>query len=297
MDDVFHIRECVEYLKVQRKLSLKTCEAYQTDLEEFTLYLASQFQVNSIANVNHRIIRNWIASLLDKKLSTRSVNRKISSLKTYYKFLLKYEYVQQNPMSKILNPKTEKRLPEFNTETELSNLFEIDFDKQNRFEFRDRLILLLLYSTGMRRSEVSNVRINDIDLYSQTIRVIGKGNKTRVVPLTSEWCALMKEYKALLITDGEIDYLFLNKSNQKISDAEVYKITKKNLALVTTKSKKSPHVLRHSFATHMLDHGADLHSIKEILGHANLAATQVYTHNSIEKLKKSFRQTHPRSGQ
>jgi integrase/recombinase XerC len=200
-------------------------------------------------------------------------------------------------MSKILNPKTEKRLPEFNTETELSNLFEIDFDKQNRFEFRDRLILLLLYSTGMRRSEVSNVRINDIDLYSQTIRVIGKGNKTRVVPLTSEWCALMKEYRALMIPDGEINYLFLNKSNQKISDAEVYKITKKNLALVTTKSKKSPHVLRHSFATHMLDHGADLHSIKEILGHANLAATQVYTHNSIEKLKKSFRQTHPRSGQ
>lgn len=297
MVDVFHIHEFVEYLKFQRKLSAKTCEAYTIDLSEFTGYLIEHFNLQDIDNANHRIIRNWIASLLDKELSTRSVNRKISALKTYYKFLLKFEYVKQNPMSKILNPKTEKRLPEFNTENELMKLFELEYDKTNRFEFRDRLILLLLYSTGMRRSEVSKVRVEEVDLYNQTLRVHGKGNKIRVVPLTSEWCELMKEFKCLHLSSQGQEFLFSTRSNAKISDAEVYRITKKHLGLISTKTKRSPHVLRHSFATHMLDNGADLNSIKEILGHANLAATQVYTHNSIEKLKKSFRQTHPRSGQ
>ena len=295
MNDKFHIAEFIEYIKIQKKLALKTCEAYLIDLNSFQDYLEKQFNVDSIAHVNHRLIRNWISSLLDNKLSARSVNRKISALKTYFKFLLKFEYVRVNPMAKILNPKTEKRLPEFNTESELQKLFDLEFDLSDQISYRNKLLLLLLYTTGLRRSELSNLMTKDVDLFNQTIRVLGKGNKLRVVPITSEWCKLYQGYcKDFSHTTS---YVFTNKKGLKISDAEVYLVTKKYLALITTKSKKSPHVLRHSFATHMLDHGADLNSIKEILGHSNLAATQVYTHNSIDKLKKSFRQSHPRSGQ
>jgi integrase/recombinase XerC len=296
MNSKFHIQEFCEFIKVQRKLSVKTCEAYSIDLSEFQKYLEIQFQVDSISHVNHRIIRNWISSLLDHQLSARSVNRKISALKTYYKFLLKYDHVQLNPMSKIITPKTEKRLPEFNTESELLKLFELEFDLNDQNSFQDKLMLLLLYSTGLRRSELSNLQLKDVDVYNQTIRVLGKGNKHRIVPVTNEWCKMYSQYLNDFSTSRTANFVFINRKGQKISDAEVYKITKKYLSLVTTKSKKSPHVLRHSFATHMLDNGADLNSIKEILGHSNLAATQVYTHNSIEKLKKSFRQTHPRSG-
>jgi site-specific recombinase XerD len=166
-------------------------------------------------------------------------------------------------MSKIITPKTEKRLPEFNTESELLKLFELEFDLNDQNSFQDKLMLLLLYSTGLRRSELSNLQVKDVDVYNQTIRVLGKGNKCRIVPITNEWCKMYSQYLNDFSTSRTVNFVFINRKGQKISDAEVYKITKKYLSLVTTKSKKSPHVLRHSFATHMLDNGADLNSIKE----------------------------------
>jgi len=298
MNNNFYGSDFITYLKSQKRVSSHTIIAYEKDLNDFLDYLEKEFKVESINNVNHKIIRFWMASILDSGLKARTVNRKISTLKTYYKFLLKNGYANKNPMLKIISPKTEKKLPEFANENDMdkvlnNNLFTHDF-----VGLRNKLIVTLFYTTGIRRAELIELSIGDFDVFNMQIKVTGKGNKQRSIPITHEIVELYKKY--LLYRNeknASCTNIFITEKGAKVYEKLVYEIVNKALGNVTFQQKKSPHVLRHTFATHMLNNGADLNAIKEILGHANLSATQVYTHNSIEKLKKTFKQSHPRSGE
>jgi integrase/recombinase XerC len=233
---------------------------------------------------------------MEKKLSARSVNRKISALKSFYKFLLREKQIDINPMSKIQTPKIPKRLPVFVEESKMNNLIE-DIKFGSNFEGRrDLLMIELLYSTGMRRAELINLKEIDVNLHHGTIKVIGKRNKERLIPITHELGTLIKEYcDQKRYIKSTTHNLFITKNGKPIYASAVYRTVRNLLSKVTTLSKKSPHILRHTFATHLLNNGANLNAIKELLGHANLAATQVYTHNSIEKLKAVYSKAHPKA--
>ena len=291
-----HILNFCDYLTHQKRYSPHTVKAYQKDLEQFFDFLKTDFEIESINEISSTIIRSWIVSLIENEISARSINRKISSLKSFYKFLLKNNITDNNPLLKVINPKTSKRLPVFVTENDLSNLFgNVEFAKD--FEGnRDRLIISLFYNTGVRLNELINLKINSINLSNQSIKVLGKRNKERIIPISQNLIDEMKNYtESRNALPNKDEYFFLTKSGKKIYPKLVYRIVNHYLSMVTSNSKKSPHVLRHSFATHMLNNGADLNSIKELLGHANLSATQVYTHNTIEKLKNIHKQAHPKA--
>jgi integrase/recombinase XerC len=286
-----HIYQFIQHLQSERRLSAHTVKSYQNDLIQYQTYLSSQFELYPHqAKSEH--IRSWMVSLKETGVSNRTINRKIASLRSFYKFLLISNIITQNPAAKITAPKIEKRLPSFVSEKEMDNLFNyIQFEdtKQAR---RDKLILQMFYYTGMRRSELINLKISDIDLYNQTIRVLGKRNKERIIPAHPKLINSIKQY--LKENNNKTDYLFETDKQKPLNPRVVYSIVKKYLEQVTTIKNKSPHTIRHTFATHMLNNGADLNSIKEILGHANLAATQVYTHNTVQKIKKIHKQAHPR---
>jgi integrase/recombinase XerC len=286
-----HIYQFIQHLQSERRLSAHTVKSYQNDLIQYQTYLSSQFELYPHqAKSEH--IRSWMVTLKETGVSNRTINRKIASLRSFYKFLLISNIITQNPAAKITAPKIEKRLPSFVSEKEMDNLFNyIQFEdtKQAR---RDKLILQMFYYTGMRRSELINLKISDIDLYNQTIRVFGKRNKERIIPAHPKLINSIKQY--LKENNNKTDYLFETDKQKPLNPRVVYSIVKKYLEQVTTIKNKSPHTIRHTFATHMLNNGADLNSIKEILGHANLAATQVYTHNTVEKIKKIHKQAHPR---
>ncbi|PCJ24932.1 MAG: integrase [Flavobacteriales bacterium] len=284
------------YILHQKRYSPHTVTAYKIDLEQFSQYLLSDFEINSFKEVNSSLIRSWIVHLIEKGISTRSINRKISTLKSFYKHLHKNNEVESNPLLKVVTPKTSKRLPVFVGESEMSNLFsEIEY-ADNYEGIRDKLILEFFYGTGIRLIELVNLKISSIDNGNSTIKVIGKRKKERIIPfgdkLKNEIYQYLKERKKLSTSETS---LFLTEKGKKIYPKLVYRVVNYYLSMVTTASKKSPHVLRHTFATHMLNKGADLNSIKEILGHANLSATQVYTHNTIEKLKNIHKQAHPKA--
>jgi len=283
------------YLNHQKRYSVHTITAYQKDLEQFQQFLTKKYQIEKVEGVNSVIIRSWIVELIEKEITPRSINRKISTLKSFYKFLLKSDLVSNNPLLKVIPPKTSGRLPLFVAENEMKELFdEISFD--DSFEgYRDQLILELFYASGIRLSELIELKLTSIDFDNNTIKVLGKRNKERLIPLSGKLKTMLQQYISLRIESGYTNnYFFLTKKDEKMYPKLVYRIVNSYLSMVTTLSKKSPHVLRHTFATHMLNNGADLNSIKEILGHANLSATQVYTHNSIEKLKSIHKQAHPR---
>ena len=285
-----------DYLSHQKRYSKHTITAYKNDLEQFQLFLDKEYEITQAKQVTSLIIRSWIVHLIEGGINTRSINRKLSTLKSFFKYLLKNELVKNNPLLKVTAPKTSKRLPVFVGENEMNNLFEnISFD--NNFEgLRDQLILELFYSSGIRLSELIELQLNSLDKNNSTIKVIGKRNKERIIPLAKKINPIFTQY--LLIRKelkSSNNYIFLTKKNEKIYPKLVYRIVNHYLSMVTTASKKSPHVLRHTFATHMLNNGADLNSIKELLGHANLSATQVYTHNTIEKLKNIHKQAHPKA--
>ncbi len=287
----------LQYIKFEKRFSPHTILAYQTDLEQFFKYQFETYEVEAIQEINHTMIRSWMVSLMETKISTRSINRKITTLKTFYKFLLRHQTVTVNPMLKIQSPKTSKRLPVFVDQNKMDVLFDqIDFG--DGFEaLRDRLMMELFYATGMRLSELVNLKENDIDLGNCQVKVLGKRNKERIIPFTNRLRNLIAGYIDLRKENfsDDINLLFVTNKGKPIYQKLVYRIVTQRLGQVTTLDKKSPHVLRHTFATHMLNHGADINSIKEILGHANLSATQVYTHNTIEKLKKVYKQAHPRA--
>ncbi len=280
----------LRFLEYEKRYSVHTLKSYSTDLEQFIQFLSSEFQVNTVENINFQFVRSWIARLLSNNISTRSVNRKITTLKTYFRFLLQENIIKQSPMQKIISPKISKRLPVFVEEIKMDELLnEIDFG-EGFLSQRDRLILELFYFTGIRLSELINLKNTDIDFSNSTILVLGKRNKERLLPLTSDILSKIKE----LNTSNKSLFLFTTEKGKQISTKQVYRLVNKYLSMVTSLDKKSPHILRHTFATHMLNNGADINAIKELLGHANLSATQAYTHNTIKKLKTVYKQAHPR---
>lgn len=291
-----YISSFCDYLLHQKRSSPHTVVAYKKDLEQFSQFLSGQFSLTNITEVNSQIIRSWIVSLLEDEISTTTINRKISTLKTFFKYLQKNEIIDNNPLLKIITPKTKKSLPVFVNEKEIYNLFENITFGNNLEEIQNKLILELLYSTGIRLSELIEMKINSIDLNNLTIKVLGKRNKERIIPINNN---LKKEIENYLMhrlkIDSNYNNLFLTKNNKKLYPKFVYRLVNNYLSIVTKISKKSPHVLRHTFATHMLNNGADLNTIKEILGHSSLSATQVYTHNTIEKLKNIHKQAHPKA--
>lgn len=287
-----------QYIKFEKRYSPHTVSSYITDLEQFSNYLNVEYNINEISESNHIIIRSWIVSLMENGLTSRSVNRKITTLKTFFKFLKKEGILQESPMVKIISPKNVKRLPSFVEKNKMDILFaKTDFGN-NYIGLRDKLILETFYNTGIRLSELVNLKISDIDLYNDQLKVLGKRNKERLIPFSPKYKVLLESYlisrEKQLETDC-VKHLFITAKGKKVYQKLVYRIVYAYLSTVTTLEKKSPHVLRHTFATHMLNNGADINAIKELLGHANLSATQVYTHNTIEKLTKIYKQAHPRA--
>ncbi|WP_417867436.1 tyrosine-type recombinase/integrase [Xanthomarina gelatinilytica] len=288
----------LDYLLLEKKYSKLTIHAYQKDIVEFSGFIGLEYGNNSIDTVNYSQIRSWIVSLVEKGISNRSINRKVSALNSYYKFLLKTENIQINPLAKHKALKTSKKIQVPFSETEIATVLD-DINYDNDFEgVRNKLIIELFYSTGIRRVELIELKLKDIDFSNKTLKVLGKRNKERYVPLLNMVMESLKVYLGFRnqlenITDKEV--LFLTKNGVKIYETLVYRIINEYFSLASSKVKKSPHILRHSFATHLLNQGADLNAVKELLGHSSLAATQVYTHNSIAELKKVYLNTHPRS--
>ncbi len=290
-----HLAPFFDYLEYEKKYSKHTLSAYKRDLSDFITYYSSDNSSVDITEVNYQIIRAWVATLFEAKQSSKTINRKLSSLKSFFKFLIRNQVITVNPMSKITGPKNTKRLPEFIEESKMVDLFDKikfpdDFEGQ-----RDKLIIDLLYQTGIRRSELTHLMQADVDLYGLTIKVLGKRNKERIVPISLQLKRNLELYFNVKQEQHLSNiYLFVDLKNKNLFESRVYTIVKKYLSFVSTNKKKSPHVLRHTFATHLLNNGADINAVKNLLGHANLNATQIYTHNTIDKLKKSYKQAHPR---
>ena len=283
----------LQYLQFEKRLSSHTILAYSGDLNQFSDFLQTTYETNKLADINHTLIRSWIVELMDQKISPRSVNRKITTLKTFYKYLLRQKIVSENPMLKIMSPKTSKKLPVFVEKDNMNVLIDTIEFGDDLDGTRNKLIIELFYATGIRLSELINLKQNNVDIYACQIKVLGKRNKERIIPFNDQIKASIQNYiskKPSLISE----FLFEMKSGKKINEKFAYRLVNKYLSIITTIDKKSPHVLRHTFATHMLNNGADLNAIKELLGHANLAATQVYTHNTVEKLKTIHKQAHPK---
>ena len=290
------IQKFLDYLSFEKRYSPHTINAYRRDLNQFKQFLLTAYEIDVPRKATHQMIRSWIVDLMERDLSSRSVNRKISSLKSFFKFLLRRGDISSNPMSKILSPKTSKKLPVFVEETKMGDLFKEDIFSNDFQGWRDRLTIELFYITGMRLSELINIKESDIVNY-RYVKVLGKGNKERLIPLTKKFGVTVNKYlelKRQQIFDFNSEELITLDNGKKLYEKFVYRMVNRYLSLITSMDKKSPHVLRHTFATHMLNNGADLNSIKEILGHANLSATQIYTHNTIEKLKNIHKQSHPK---
>ena len=292
------IKQFGDYLLLEKNYSVLTVKAYQSDLDIFFEFAKKEYQERTINNVNYAQIRMWIVSLVEIGLSNRSVNRKISALNTYYKFLLKTGDIKSNPLSKHKALKTSKKIQVPFSEAEVKSVLD-DLNYGDDFEsIRNKVIIELFYSTGIRRIELVELKLTSIDLQNKTLKVLGKRNKERIVPLLNSVIISATKYLNIRNTleyISDTNNLFLTKKGAKIYETLVYRIINDYFSLASSKVKKSPHILRHSFATHLLNQGADLNAVKELLGHSSLAATQVYTHNSIAELKKVHVNSHPRS--
>ena len=288
-----------DFITHEKRFSGHTIIAYKNDISQFTTYLISEHQLPGITSVSHFHIRAWIVSMLQEGVSPRSVNRKLSCLKTYFRLLLKRELLMTNPMQKVSAPKAGKRLPQYVLEEKMGLLDILPFGSDFK-GLRDRLIVEMLYQTGIRRGELLAIGLADIDHSSRQLRITGKGNKVRLVPFGKSLGEFLEAY--LTIREEKFPRssnkaLFLTEKGAPLYAKMVYNIVHKYLSLITTAEGRSPHTLRHSFATHLSDHGADLNAIKSLLGHSNLAATQIYTHNSVEKLKRVYDAAHPKAKQ
>jgi integrase/recombinase XerC len=299
----FHLMgNCVEnflqYLKQEKRYSAHTLLAYANDINQFGAYLQNQYSLEDLSQASSSIVRSWLASLMDNGLSKVSLNRKISTLKSFYKYHYKEGNISTNPLDKISPVKKDRKLPVFIEEEKLEALFDLHGFGPGFGGLRDQLMIGLLYSTGIRLSELIGLKHNDVDTVNNTIRVTGKRNKQRIVPLLKEvrdTYAIYCDEKGKLYGELADTFVFVTDKGSKLYPGFVYRRVVRLLKQVTTRTRKSPHVLRHSFATHMLDHGADLNAIKEILGHASLSATQIYTHNTIEKIKHIYKLAHPKA--
>ena len=291
------VKKFIDFLLLEKKYSQHTAVAYENDIEMFELYLSREFSESKVSNANYSQIRSWIVKLVSSNVTNRTINRKVSSLNSYYKFLLKIQSIEFNPLTQHKALKVSKKLQIPFSETEITsvlNLIETD-----SFEgLRDKLIVELFYSTGMRRTELVNLQLSDVDISQGQLKVLGKRNKERFIPLLS---TVIRTYQAYLIERSNLKEvqdsksLLLTRKGFKIYEKLVYRVIVNYFDTISSKVKKSPHILRHSFATHLLNNGADLNSVKELLGHSSLAATQVYTHNSLAELKKVYEKAHPRT--
>ncbi len=285
------------YLKVEKRYSVNTIEAYNRDIDQYELFLNQKN--TDVLKANAKDIKLWLVSLSKDEKETSSINRKLSAVRSMYRFLMKKQYIEINPTDKIISPKQQKKLPFFFSEIDMEKLFDVLEYSQDYEGIRDKTILEIFYATGMRCSELISLTISSIDFSNNVIRIIGKGNKERIVPMSIQLLQKIKDYlKEREANFGMItgtSYLFLTASGEPLYRRLVYRIVKKYIDKVSTVTKRSPHVIRHTFATHMLNHGADMSAIKSILGHSSLASTQVYVHTSMEQLKKTYNQAHPRA--
>ena len=287
------LKNFINYLVAEKRFSDHTVKSYVTDLKQFFDFLKNEFEItNHIEEVQFQLIRSWIASMLEQGLTPRSVNRKISTLRSYFKYLIREGKMNENPMLRVVAPKLSKRLPAFIEEDQIEHLLDKVQFEDGFIGERNKLIIELFYVTGIRLSELINLKKDDIDFYNQSIKILGKRNKERLIPLSSN---TIKDLKNFISNNMVTHFLFTNIDGKKLYPRLVYRIVHRYIGKISSVSKKSPHILRHTFATHMLNNGADINAIKDLLGHANLSATQVYTHNSIEKLKKVYKQAHPRA--
>lgn len=291
------IQPFIDYLKFEKRFSQHTIISYETDLIAFFDYLQVQYNGIALEQLSHIYIRGWLASLKDEGLTSKSINRKISTLRSFFKYQLKMGVIRQTPMTKIIAPKNEKRLPQFVAEKDIDTLFR-------HMEFPDtwkgkteQLLLLLFYNTGMRLSELINLKETSINFSNHTMKILGKGNKERVLPISPEILSAIKNYidEKSKNFEGNAENLLVSEKGKALSPRSVYTSVKTYLSQITTIEKRSPHVLRHTFATHLTNNGADLNAVKELLGHSSLAATQVYTHNTIDKLKNIYKKAHPKA--
>jgi len=290
------IKAFISYISLEKKQSPLTVKAYSTDLKNFAIFCLEKFEVNKIEHVSYAEIRSWIVYLVEHNNSNSSINRKLSSLQSYYKFLLKTKTIKVNPLVKHKPLKKEKKIQVPFSEKEVKQVLDNFNELDDFLSLRNKLIIEMFYGTGMRRAELINLKLKDIDLKNKTVKVLGKRNKERYIPLLNFVIKSIIKYlvkKHKIRTDSE--YLFITSKGKKIYDSLVYRVVKNYFSAVSLKVKKSPHILRHSFATHLLNEGADLNSIKELLGHASLASTQIYTNSSLAKIKKVYNQAHPRS--
>ncbi|TDE10003.1 tyrosine-type recombinase/integrase [Dyadobacter psychrotolerans] len=289
------IDKFLESLQYEKRSSAHTITSYKTDLEQFRKYLLFQYEVSQPETAQPPMLRSWIVDLMEEGLNPVSINRKIASLRSFYGFLRKKGLISTDPTKILSALKTRKKLPAYVEEKSMEVLFDTEMFAENAEGFRDRVIMELLYGSGIRLSELIGLEISDLDLTGKTIRVFGKRAKERMIPISASLTALLSRYLVERAPEEETDILILTDNGKPAYPVFIQRIVKKYLSAVTTLSQKSPHVLRHTYATHLLNRGADLNAIKELLGHANLAATQIYTHNSIEKLKKTHQQAHPKA--
>ena len=300
MDGPFQqsLQSFISYLTYEKRYSRHTVISYQNDLEQFFVYLAGQYEVQSLDTIETIYIRSWLAELKTSKITAKTINRKASSLKSFFKYHLRTGALKNSPMWAVTAPKIGKRLPEFVKEAEIMDMFSyLPFSDDWRGQ-TDRLLLMLFYQTGMRLSELVNLKESQVDYSRKVIKVLGKGNKERVVPAGTELMQSMQLYgeaKTLAAVACDRSHFFVLENGKPLYAKYVYLAVKKYLSAITTLNKKSPHILRHTFATHLTNNGADLNAVKELLGHSSLASTQVYTHNNIEKLKEAHKKAHPRA--
>ena len=291
-------RSFLDYLKFEKRFSRHTVIAYQNDLGDFLDFAATRFAVRQLAELNSPLIRSWLAELKEAGMSSRSIARKISTLRSFFKYQLKTGQIDQSPMGNVVTPKSGKRLPAFVREDDARDLITaLQAGSDDWNALNARLLILLMYQTGMRVSEVIGLRENQVDAGRGQLRVLGKGRKERVIPVSGDLLREVDQYCSQKRRSfaGVDDTLLVTGKGKKLYPKYAYLLVNQYLGAVTRLEKKSPHVLRHSFATHLVNAGADLNAVRELLGHSSLAATQVYTHNSVEKLKAVYRKAHPRA--
>jgi len=292
------LKSFINYLKYEKRYSPHTVISYQNDISGFYDYILNTYSVEDIKKVTHFMIRSWLVNMMQNGMSPKTVNRKFSALRTYFIFLKRNGKISTNPTKKVIPPKIPKRLPKVVRKSEMDKLLDDIVFEENFSGYRNKLIISLLYNTGMRRAELINLKDSSFDFINNTVKVLGKGNKERIIPLTDEVTELLKKYMELRnekFERSQFEYTLVTGRGKKLYPRFVYDVVKTNLSKVSPVQKRSPHILRHSIATHLADGEVDLNAIKTMLGHANLSATQIYTHNSVEKLKKAYMKAHPKA--
>lgn len=292
-----HQESFINYLKYEKRYSHLTAIAYKKDLDQFEEFFVKMVGDFNVEGINDKTARMWVVEMMDNGLSARTVNKKISALKSFYKYLLRLEVVKEDNLVNVIVPKVRKKLPQFVEEKNLNHLLDDGFFGEDFEALRDKLILSLLYGTGIRLAELMHLKDADIYQSEFLLKVLGKRNKERIIPYPRSLNLLIEQYREerTKLFGSPVKCLLLTVKGKPVYEKLIYRVVSEKLALVTTIDKKSPHVLRHTFATHLLNRGADLNAVKEMLGHSNLSATQIYTHTSMDKIQKVYRQAHPRS--